>query len=269
MTFKRVPPGNAVQWVSGAIGLLLANPVPFLLMGLAMTAIAMLPLLGALVLLIVGPVFYAGISSAARAQHTGTAADFNQLLSGFQIPGKAGQLIALCLPGVGLMFAFIVLGVMIVISAGAMAVSGGQNIQPTMDLVTLFGAGGLITLVLLMLPLALAAAALLFFAVPRVMFDGIEPFAAMRESAQAVLANFGAFALTVLTLFVARFVVSVVLATISPMLAVLVAGVVFTPLLSAVLYVAWADVFGGISEPEESVSEGAQTPTVGPPSIEA
>ena len=269
MTFKRVPPGNAVQWVSGAIQLLLANPTPFLLMGLAMTAIAMLPLLGALVLLIAGPVFYAGIATAARTQHTGGTADFNQLLSGFQLPGKAGQLIALCLPGVGLMFAFIALGVMLVISVGAMAVSGGEKVEPTMDLVTLFGAGGLMTLVLLMLPLALAAAALLFFAVPRVMFDGIEPFAAMRESAQAVAANFGAFALAVLTLFVARFVVSVVLVTISPMLAVLVAGVVFTPLLGALLYVAWADVFGAVSDGEESASDSAQAPPLGPPSIEA
>lgn len=262
MSFKRVPPGNAVQWVSGAIQLLLANPLPFLLMGLAMTAIAMVPLLGALVLLIAGPVFYAGIASAARAQHTGTAADFNQLLTGFQQPGKAGQLIALCLPGVGLMFAFIALGVMIVLSVGAMAVSTGQKIEPTMDLVTLFGASGLVTLVLLMLPLALTAAALLFFAVPRVMFDGIEPFAAMRESAQAVLANFGAFALTVLTLFVARFVVSVVLMTISPMLAALVSGVVFTPLLGAVLYVAWFDLFA-------AADKAAAADSAHPPSIEA
>lgn len=268
MTFQRVPPGNAVLWVSGAIQLLLANPVPFLLMGLAMTAIAMLPLLGALVLLIAGPVFYAGIATAARTQHTGGAADFNQLLSGFQLPGKAGQLIALCLPGVGL-FAFIALGVMLVISVGAMAVSGGEKIEPTMDLVTLFGAGGLVTLVLLMLPLALAAAALLFFAVPRVMFDGVEPFAAMRESVRAVMANFGAFALAVLTLLVARFAVSVVLATISPMLAILVAGVVFTPLLGALLYVAWADVFGEVSEREHSTADGAATAPLGPPSIEA
>ena len=69
MHFKRVEPAQAVEWIGGAVRLLLANPAPFLLMGLAMTVIAVVPFFGALALLIIGPVFYAGIASAARTQN--------------------------------------------------------------------------------------------------------------------------------------------------------------------------------------------------------
>jgi len=275
MSFKRVPPGNAVTWIGDAVKLLLANPTPFLLMGLVMTVIPLIPILGALGLLIVGPVLYAGIASAARAQASGKGADFNQLMEGFKTEGKAGPLIALCLPGLALLFVFIVLAVVIALSFGAAALTAGAGagqFDPEMGLVALFGAGGLMMLALLMLPLALAGAALLFFAVARVMFDGLEPFAAMRESAQAAMANLGAFLITVITLFFARALIALVLGSISPLLGALVAGVIFTPLLGALLYTAWADVFG-LSEEREARAEHAASPAQAspgpPPSIEA
>jgi hypothetical protein len=247
MSFKRVEPAQAVEWIRGAVRLILANPAPFLLMGLAMTMIAVVPFLGALALLIIGPVLYAGLLTAARSQAEGGQADFNQLLEGFRQPGKVGPLIALCLPSVAFMFAVFIAMVLVALSFGAAALmaGGSETIDPTqINFVTLFGAGGLVVLVIVLVPLALATAALLFFALPRVMFDGIEPFAALRESAQATVANLGAFLVTVLTLFFARFAAAVILGSLIPFLGVLLVGTVFTPLIAAVLYVAWRDVFG-------------------------
>lgn len=248
MSFKRVEPAQAVEWIRAAVRLLLANPAPFLLMGLAMTMIAIVPLLGALALLIVGPVLYAGLLAAARSQAEGGQADFNQLLEGFRQPGRVGPLIALCLPNVVFMFAVFVVMLMVALTFGAAALraGGAETLDPArIDPVVLFGSGGLVVLVLLLVPLALATAALLFFALPRVMFDGLEPFAALRESAQATAANFGAFLLTVLTLFFARFAATLILGSLIPLLGVLMVGAAFTPLIAAVLYVAWRDVFGG------------------------
>lgn len=267
MHFKRVEPAQAVEWIRGAMRLLMANPAPFLLMGLAMTVIALVPFLGAMALLIIGPVLYAGIALAARTQDAGGQADFNQLLEGFRQPGKVGPLIALCLPNLGLMFAMIVVMVMVALSFGgaALLAAGGKPLDPTeVNLMTLFGVGGVVALLVLLVPLALATAALLFFAVPRVMFDGIEPFTALRESAQATAANLGAFLLTVLVLFFARFTAAVVLGSLVPVLGVLVVGSVFTPLIAAVLYFAWRDVFGA----REAETSNPAMPPSPPPVIE-
>lgn len=267
MHFKRVEPAQAVEWIRGAVQLLLANPAPFLLMGLAMTMIAVVPLLGALALLIVGPVFYAGIASAARTQSEGGQADFDQLLEGFKQPGKAGPLIALCLPSVAFVFMAAMLGVMVLLSFGAASLmaEGGQPIDPsTIDPAALFGSGGLLVLVLLLIPLSLATAALLFFALPRVMFDGVEPFPAMRESAQAAASNLGAFLLTVITLFFARAALALLLSWLPFYLGALIVGSLFTPLIACVLYLAWKDVF---ARPAGSESNAAEPPSP-PPVIE-
>lgn len=267
MHFKRVEPAQAVEWIRGAVQLLLANPAPFLLMGLAITVIAVVPLLGAMALLIVGPVFYAGIASAARTQNEGGQADFDQLMEGFKQPGKAGPLIALCLPSVAFVIMAAMLGVMVLLSSGAAALmaEGGKAVDPsTVDPVTLFGSGGLFMLVLLLVPLGIATAALLFFALPRVMFDGVEPFPAMRESAQAAAANLGAFLLTVATLFFARAALALLLSWLPFYLGALIVGSLFTPLIACVLYLAWKDVF---ARPAGSESNAAEPPSP-PPVIE-
>lgn len=268
MSFKRVEPAQAVEWIRAAVRLLISNPVPFLLMGLAMTMIAVVPYLGALALLIIGPVLYAGIMLAARTQAEGGQADFNQLLEGFQQPGKVGPLIALCLPNVAFLFIAVVLFGIVVLSfgTGALVAAGGQAIDPsTIDLQKLLGSSGVVALTILfalLVPLGMAVTAVLLFAVPRVMFNGIEPFTALRESAQAAAASFGAFLLTVVTLFMARFAATLILGSLVPFVGVLMVGSVFTPLIAAVLYFAWKDVFGSRATDIAEDSEPASPPHV-------
>ena len=58
-------------------------------------------------------------------------------------------------------------------------------------------------MILIAVALMFVIYALQFFAVPRVMLDGVEPFAAMKESLNACLANVGAFIVFGVVLMVA------------------------------------------------------------------
>jgi hypothetical protein len=255
MTFKRVEPRQAVEWIRGAVRLILANPAPFLLMGMAMNLIALVPVLGPIVRMVVTPVLYAGIASAARTQNEGGQADFMQLLDGFRVPGRAGPLITLCLPGVALQI--ISASVLLGIVAKAQSASGSAAPDPSqLDPATLLEMAQMMMLALVTLtPLALFVAALLFFAITRVMFDGITALSALRESLRAVFASAGAFLLAVLTLFFASVAITLPLLAIHPMLALLVINTLLPPLIACVLYLAWRDVF---ARPAQSESEGAE-----------
>ncbi|MCG6118539.1 MAG: hypothetical protein MEQ07_10180 [Aquimonas sp.] len=266
MSYRAVPPGNAVNWITEAARLIMAKPAPFLLMGLAVTLISLVPLLGALVLLVIGPALYAGMAAAARAQREGAGADFEHLLSGLKAENRVGALIALCLPYLALVVVSVMVLTMVVLTFAGAAIAAGSQISSPEAVIAMLGAGGILTAVLVLLPLVVATFSLLFFAIPRVMFDGIEPFPAMRESAQACIANFSAFLLTVLALLIGRFVLAAVFGSLIPLLGGIVVGVVFTPLIAAVLYVAWRDVFPAAGE-QMQADEAAQ-PSSAPPQIE-
>lgn len=264
MSYRAVPPGNAVNWITEAARLLMARPAPFLLMGLVVTLISLVPLLGALVLLVIGPALYAGMSAAARAQREGGGAEFEHLMSGLKAENRAGALVALCLPYLALVIISVLVLTMVVLTFAGAAIAAGSQINSPEAVIAVLGVGGLMSAVLLMIPLVIATFSLLFFAIPRVMFDGVEPFPAMRESAQACIANLPAFLITVVALVLARFVLAILFGSIVPLLGAIVVATVFAPLIAAVLYVAWRDVFPA-GEQEEQARPGQPS---APPQIE-
>ena len=83
-------------------------------------------------------------------------------------------MITLCLPTVGLM---LVAGVIFAVMIGGaiFAASSGSSSGAGM------GFAGMALAGLLMIPAAIAVAFMTYFAVPRVMLDGIAPFDAMKE----------------------------------------------------------------------------------------
>ncbi|HET9482319.1 MAG TPA: hypothetical protein VFO79_00060, partial [Xanthomonadales bacterium] len=116
---------------------------------------------------------------------------------------------------------------------------------------------------LIMLAIGLAAYALILFAVPRVLFDGMEPIAAMQESLSASLGNIGALLVYGLLMFVAYLVSAVIL--IIPILGMLVWFVIllaFVAANAAAMYLAYVDVFGG---PGQSAVPAPPMPPQGPP----
>jgi uncharacterized membrane protein len=259
MSHRQVAADSAVRWVRDAARTLLANPAPFLAMGLVIAVAAMVPLFGALALAILGPALYAGIAIAAREQFAGRGAAFEQLFTGFRTPGRLPRLLMLCLPG---LVAGLLVAMLLMMLVGSALVGAGVAATTDSGAVGVgLGAGGIVFMILA-LAIGIASYALVFFAMPRVMLEDIEPVAAMRDSLQACLANIGAFLLFIALLLGGAIALSLLLWWLPTVLAQLVAMAVLIPLASASLYFAYRDVYG-----DEAAGAGPGN-EAGPPSIE-
>jgi hypothetical protein len=241
MGFSKVEAGSGLSWLTEGIRLVFANPVPFLVMGLILAVVNFIPILGGLVLTICGPALIGGIVYAAREQAEGSKAEIAHLFRAFQEPGKIGPMLLLCLPaivgGAVLLILGLVFGLGALLGGGISASTGatGQGIAGAIG-------GGFAVMLLIAVALMFLIYALQFFAVPRVMLDGVEPFAAMRESLSACLANLGAFLVFAIILFVAFIVLAFVL-----MLVPLIGWIALVAAASIVFataeYFAWKQVF--------------------------
>ena len=242
MSFRKVDAGSGVNWLTEGIRTIMANPVPFLVMGLILAVINFIPILGGLILTICGPALIGGVVYAAREQAEGSKAEIGHLFQAFQEPGKIGPMLLLCLPaivgGAVLLVCGFAFGVGALIGGGLSAASGSAS-----GLAGGVG-GGIFVLLLIAVALMFAIYALQFFAVPRVMLDGVEPFAAMKESLSACLANIGAFLVFGIVLFVAFIVLAIALMLV-PILGWLALVTVASVVFGCAEYVAWRQVYGG------------------------
>jgi hypothetical protein len=239
MSFGKVDAGNGIGWLTDAIGLVLKNPAAFLVMGLILAVINFIPILGSLAITIFGPALLGGLVFAAREESEGRKAEIGHLFRAFQEPGKLGPMLLLCLPaivgGAVLLVLALVFGIGALLGGGLSAASGSE-----------FGwgalGGGVVVLIVVAVAIGFAIYALQFFAVPRVMLEGAEPFAAMKESFSACIANIGAFLLFGIVLVVAFVVLGVVLAFI-PILGWLALMAVGSAVFGCAEYIAWRQVF--------------------------
>jgi hypothetical protein len=261
MSFQRVPAGHGLQWLTETVQLILKNPAPFALMGLLVAVLAMVPILGGLALLVLGPALYGGIMFAAREQQAGRSADFQHLFQAFREDGKLPKMMMLCLPGVA---AAVLIGVLAAIMLGGALLGAGVSAgsgSGSGALGAALGAGGLV-FVLLALAAALASYALTFFATPRVMLESADPMAAMKDSLQACLANIGAVALFCVVVFGAVVVLSLVLAWI-PVIGQLALMTVLVPVVAVAAFVAWRQVY------RNPITQELPATPPAPPSVEA
>lgn len=259
MAFRKVAADSSIRWIGEAFRLVMGNPVPFLLMGLLIGVVALVPVIGTLALAIVGPTLYAGIVYATREQAAGRAADFQHLFVGFQ-EGRLPRLLMLCLPGIA---AGLLLAVLLMVFVGGALVSAGVSAATDSDAIAALGVGGGgLVVLLLALVVGVAAYAMVFFAIPRVMLTEVEPIEAMRDSFRACLANIGAFLLFIGAVFLGAMVVSLLTGWISSVIAQLIATTVLIPLVSATLYFAFRDVY------RDDITQELPSAPAPPPSIE-
>jgi hypothetical protein len=239
MSFGKVDAGNGLNWLTEAIGIVFRNPAAFLVMALIVGVINLIPFLGGLTILVCGPAFLGGIAYAARAEAEGGKAELGQLFQAFQEPGKIGPMLLLCLPtivGAAVLLVFgLIFGVGALLGGGLSAANGSSLGAGTIG-------GGIMLLCLIAVVIMLAIYAFQFFAIPRVMFDGVEPFAAMKESFSACLANIGAFLVFGVVFTVICCVAAMVLIWI-PIIGWIVMAGVGTVILGAALFVAWRQVY--------------------------
>ena len=245
MATRNVQAGRGVEWLSESVSLILKNPSVFLLMALLVAVISAVPVLGGLALLVLGPTFYAGFMSAARSQEREGRAEFQQLFDGFQ-EGRLPRLLALCLPAVA---AVIVLAVLAVILIGGAILGGGLSAASGNDAFAFAALGGSgVVFVLIALGVGFVAHALVFFAVPRVMFDDLEPFTAMKESWRTVLANIGAVLVFLVLVLLAYALLMVLVGWIDSVLAQVLIGTLMVPLVAVAVWRAYRDVFGEVTQ---------------------
>ena len=273
---RKVPAAAALAWLRFGLDTLRRYPGAFLGMGVVVVILGQIPLAGTLIALLLGPALTAGVAHAAREADAGRTPRLGQLFEAFTGDKPLGSLVALCLPTVGLIVALILLLVFVLLGA-----TGGdpQQLQamtanPQALLVVLRGHLGVLLLVVLIA--AVLQTMLVFFAVPRVMFDRRGAFGAMADSVRASARNAGALLSLVLALFALGVIAAAVIAVLvylplalmhvaetwAQTILVMVLGTLANAFGGLVTYAAWRDVFGEASA--DPVAAGAPGTTVVP-----
>jgi uncharacterized membrane protein len=261
MAFQQVPAGNGLHWITDAVNLVMKNPAPFLLMGLVIGVIAMVPILGGLALLVLGPALYGGIMFAANEEQSGRKADFQHLFQAFKESGKLPPLLMLCLPGV---IAAVVLGILGVVLLGGALLGAGMSASADSGAGLAALGAGAVVFFLLALAVGIVSYALTFFATPRVMLESAEPIEAMKDSARAVLANIGPVLVYVGVVLLVFLVIGGILSFI-PLVGTLALMTVATPVMCVAAYLAWRQVY----RQDITREIPPATPPGPPPSVEA
>lgn len=226
MSGKKLEIGDVFNWFTSAIQLAMKNPGVFVVMALIMAIIGVIPLLGGLTLLILGPALYGGFVYAAREEEQGRKADIQHLFIAFQQPGKIGQMIMLCLPSIAAGVVLAILGFVFVGGAIMAAASGGNAAGAGAGIgMAVFGLVAIVTMI--------GVAFLVYFAIPRVMLDGTEPVAAMKESLAYSMANIAPLLVGFIAIGIAYTIVAFVL--------------IFIPILGWVVLMLGGTLIGALS----------------------
>ncbi len=121
----RVGIGDGWRWFTGALDMIRRWPATFLLMGLIAAIIyTLLPLVGRLVLLVVGPAFLAGITLAANAVAQGHKPAVRQMFAMFEQPAQRSEALKLCVP---LVLANVIAALILAIALTHLLASQGTN----------------------------------------------------------------------------------------------------------------------------------------------
>ena len=258
MSGKKLEIGDVFGWFTSAFQLAMKNPGVFLVMALIMAIIGVIPILGGLTLLVLGPALYGGFVYAAREESQGRKAEIPHLFIAFNQPGKIGQMIMLCLPSIA---AGVVLGILAFVFAGGaiMAAASGGNAG---------GAGamfGMMIFGLLAVVVMVGVAFLVYFAIPRVMLDGTEPVAAMKESLAYSIANIVPLIVGFIAIGIAWVIIAAVLVFI-PILGWIVLMLGGTLLGALSMYYAYLSAYGE-SAAAAFVPPAPPAPPAPPPAV--
>lgn len=188
--FRSVAAGRGLDWITEGWALFLRAPGPWivlvLLLLVASLACNALPVLGSLLGTFLSALLSAGVLIAARnLQQSGTM-QVGDLFAIFQHPALKPVLIVAGIY-VGLALVAAMVFVAVVVGAGGLGMLMGAIQGDTAALAG--GVFGLLLGALLMLGLMVPITAMYWFALPAVVFQGTEPWTAMKQSLSACLAN--------------------------------------------------------------------------------
>ncbi len=256
MEHRKVDAGRGVEWLKGAIRLYGEHPGPLAAMGALIGLIGLVPVLGSIALALFYPALLAGLMFAARQAQTGRRLEVVQLFQAFRLPDRLPALVVLALPGLvaGLLSIWVIVDLfgLETLSQLASGATSPENVQPAEGR----SFGGALLKVFAVVVLGYA---LVFFAVPQVMFGGASPWAAMGASLRACGGNLGALVLYVALLVALVIVLSVLAGILGTLLAALgqlgqllvqlALFAVLLPLTAIGNLLAWQAVFGDAGAP--------------------
>lgn len=286
---NKVPASAGAEWLLAGFALLRRAPVALGTLGvlwgllsllLMLVAVAVPPMLLAMQFLLVlaGPLLFAGMVWAVREVDQGRTPQPSNLLQGLR-DGNAPKLLATLLPQVA---AGVVLATLLLVMVGtdqlkqladvwmqmqAVAEAGGQ---PDPSLVENLPAGRLLLWLLLVALSFVAVKWMTFIAAPQILFSGANAWPAMRTSLRACAHNWTAMLVFYLLAGIAIFAITLGLLLLS-MLAQLVGGAtlallvwqlllmaVLMPVLAGSMYTAWRQMLAGAETPPAAASAPTQ-----------
>ncbi len=279
-TINKVPASAGAEWLLAGFALLKRAPVPLatlaVLWGLLSMVVALvavtLPLPAMtlamqFLLVLAGPLFFAGMLWAVREVDQGRAAQPSHLLQPVR-DGHAPALLATLLPQ---LLAALVMGALLFVLVGTeqlqhladvyqkmqtIAAAGGQ---PDPSLVEGLPAGRLLLWLLLVTVVFVAVKWMTFIASPQILFSGTHVMDAMRNSLRACVHNWTAMLVFYLLAGIAIFAVGMGSLLVASILALVVGGAIamglwqFTlmalvmPVLAGAAYAAWRQMLGEAS----------------------
>lgn len=245
MGFQKVAANRGIEWIKSAFQITMRNPGVFVVIALIIAVLGAIPILN-LATIVIGPALYGGFMYAAQKQDRGEMPQIGDVFAAFQIPGKIGPMIMLCLPTVVVAVVLGVLGFVLIGGVFLAAMNGSSGLGAA-------GMGGVALFALLAIVVTLVLAAMMFFAIPRVMLGNIEPIAALKESISAVMANIGAVIIFLAVLFGGFLLGAIVIGWI-PIIGALVLMLAATTLFTLGSYSAYKDVFGDVAPPPAPMS---------------
>jgi uncharacterized membrane protein len=228
---RTVPPGQGWSWIAQGWDLFKRQPAMWIALVIVFAVIffvlAIIPIIGSLVAIVLAPVFAAGVVIGARAQDQGGELEIGHLFAGFR--ERFGTLVS-----VGLLYlaAFVVIALVVglITGAGMWSLLGGGA-----DAVSLGAAGvTLLLAILVMLALMLPVFMAIWFAPPLVVFHEQAAGEAMKNSFSGCLRNIVAFLIYGVILLVAAIVASIPFG---------LGWLVLGPVMAASLYTAYRDIF--------------------------
>lgn len=224
---QRVDAGNGVAWLlrgwemfKQAPGAWIGLSVVYLII---MIVLSLIPILGALALNLLMPVFIGGIMLGCKALDNGEELSISHLFAGFS--NNAGNLVligVIYLVGV-IAVSIVVFAVAAVMGIGAAAAGAGNLAFIPMLIAALFA-------MLLIIPLAMAV----WFAPALVIFHEVAPFEAMKASFFTSIKNFVPFLIYGLVFFVLAIIASIPL---------FLGWLVLIPVMMASMYAGYRDMF--------------------------
>lgn len=211
MQINKVSADEGWVWYASGWKFFVRNPgvqiVYLLIIALISIGLALVPLVGGLVLVLITPVLAGGWYHAIRELDSGHGIGIGTLFEGFRNRACTGPLIVL---GVFMLTAEFLIGIVGIAVLGGPLLSYLDTMQAG-EIAPSPGQGMLIGLLIILVSSALIFMAL-FYAVPLIQFQGAAPLAAMQSSFSASLQNIGALTVFGLVYLVLAFFAAIPLA---------------------------------------------------------